>query len=72
MITASHNENGWTGIKMGIRKGLTHCYEEMKELKEIVLEKKFEKGNGNYKKIDNYKLKYIEHLSKTKINKHKY
>ena len=24
MITASHNENGWTGIKMGIRKGLTH------------------------------------------------
>ena len=69
MITASHNENGWTGIKMGIRKGLTHCYEEMKELKEIVLEKKFENGNGNYKKIDNYKLKYIEHLSKTKISK---
>ena len=69
MITASHNENGWTGIKMGIRKGLTHCYEEMKELKEIVLKKKFEKGNGNYKIIDNYKSKYIEHLSKTKINK---
>ena len=36
MITASHNENGWTGIKMGIKKGLTHCYEEMKELKDIV------------------------------------
>ena len=27
MITASHNENGWTGIKMGIDKGLTHCIE---------------------------------------------
>ena len=53
MITASHNENGWTGIKMGIKKGLTHCYEEMKELKEIVLKKKFENGKGNYKKIDN-------------------
>ena len=39
MITASHNENGWTGIKMGIKKGLTHCYEEMKELKEIVMRK---------------------------------
>ena len=25
MVTASHNENGWTGIKMGIEKGLTHC-----------------------------------------------
>ena len=24
---------------MGIKKGLTHCYEEMKELKEIVLSK---------------------------------
>ena len=23
MVTASHNENGWTGIKMGIEKGLT-------------------------------------------------
>ena len=35
MITASHNENGWTGVKMGIKKGLTHTPEEMSELKEI-------------------------------------
>ena len=69
MITASHNENGWTGIKMGIKKGLTHCYEEMRDLKEIVFEKKFENGKGNYKKIENYKSKYVEHLSKNKINK---
>ena len=34
MVTASHNENGWTGVKMGIQKGLTHAPEEMKELKE--------------------------------------
>ena len=27
MITASHNENGWTGVKMGIKKGLTHAPE---------------------------------------------
>ena len=67
MITASHNENGWTGIKMGIERGLTHCYEEMKELKEIVLEKKFVIGEGAYKKIENYKSKYISHLSKNKI-----
>ena len=43
MITASHNENGWTGIKMGIEKGLTHCKDEMSELKEIVLKEDFEK-----------------------------
>ena len=41
MVTASHNENGWTGIKMGIEKGLTHSDVEMKELQNIVLEKKF-------------------------------
>ena len=27
MVTASHNENGWTGVKMGIQKGLTHAPE---------------------------------------------
>ena len=27
MVTASHNENGWTGVKMGIKKGLTHAAE---------------------------------------------
>jgi len=69
MITASHNENGWTGIKMGIEKGLTHCFDEMKELKEIVLKKNFIEGKGSYKKIENYKNKYINYLSKNKISK---
>ena len=41
MVTASHNENGWTGVKMGIQKGLTHAPEEMKELKEITLNQNF-------------------------------
>ena len=44
MVTASHNENGWTGVKMGIKKGLTHAPEEMKELKEITLNENFIKG----------------------------
>ena len=41
MVTASHNENGWTGVKMGITKGLTHAPEEMKELREITLNQNF-------------------------------
>ena len=44
MVTASHNENGWTGVKMGIQKGLTHGPEEMTELKDITLNKKFITG----------------------------
>ena len=70
MVTASHNENGWTGVKMGIQKGLTHAPEEMSELKEITLNQKFTTGKGNLKKIDNFKKVYIHDLiSKNKINK---
>ena len=49
MVTASHNENGWTGVKMGIKKGLTHAPDEMKELKEITLNQKFITNQGNEK-----------------------
>ena len=69
MITASHNENGWTGIKMGIEKGLTHCKEEMTELKEIVLNENFNIGKGDYKLIKEFNNKYINELSKNKIKK---
>jgi len=69
MVTASHNENGWTGIKMGIEKGLTHSPEEMNELKKIVFEKKFLKGKGSYKEIKGFKEKYINSLIKEKITK---
>ena len=70
MVTASHNENGWTGVKMGIKKGLTHAPEEMKELKEITLNKKFISGIGSEKKIENFKKKYIEDLVlKNKLDK---
>ena len=70
MVTASHNENGWTGVKMGIKKGLTHAPEEMKELKEITLNKKFIKGSGNEKDIKNFQKIYEEDLIKNnKINK---
>jgi len=69
MITASHNDNGWTGVKMGIKKGLTHGPEEMKELKEITLNEKFIKGEGNEKKINNFQKNYKDNLINNKINK---
>ena len=62
MVTASHNENGWTGVKMGIKKGLTHAPEEMKELKEITLSEKFIKGKGTEKQIPNFKKVYKDDL----------
>ena len=70
MVTASHNENGWTGVKMGIKKGLTHAPEEMNELKEITLNKKFIENNGSEKKIKEFKKIYIQDLiKKNKLTK---
>ena len=70
MVTASHNENGWTGVKMGIKKGLTHAPEEMKELKEITLNENFSNGEGNEKQIENFQQVYKDDLiSGNKINK---
>ena len=63
MVTASHNENGWTGVKMGIEKGLTHAPEEMEELKKITLNKKFIDGKGNSKNIKDFKKIYISDLT---------
>ena len=67
MITASHNENGWTGVKMGIKKGLTHAPEEMRELKEITLNQKFSKGEGKEVQIKDFDKIYKNDL----INKNK-
>ena len=70
MVTASHNENGWTGVKMGIKKGLTHAPEEMKELKDITLNQNFITGNGSDKKIEGFQKIYKDDLiNKNKIKK---
>ncbi len=70
MVTASHNENGWTGVKMGIKKGLTHAGEEMKELKDITLNEKFTEGKGTETQIENFQKIYKEDLiQKNKIKK---
>ena len=37
MVTASHNDNGWTGVKMGAARPVTFGPEEMGRLREIVI-----------------------------------
>ena len=53
MVTASHNENGWTGVKMGAARPLTFGPDEMSRLKQIVL-------NGEYKSFPGGAYKYVE------------
>src|SRR5208282_904295 len=46
MVTASHNDNGWTGIKMGMARPLTFGPDDMIALKHIVLEGRYETHSG--------------------------
>lgn len=64
MVTASHNDNGWTGIKMGFNRPLTFGPEEMSALKEIVLNAKFEApGGGRYVFVPDLADRYIKALT---------
>src|SRR6266567_2175409 len=64
MVTASHNENGWTGVKMGANRPLTFGPDEINRLKAIVLEARFElRGGGSYRFIENFPARYIADLT---------
>ena len=63
MVTASHNPNGWTGVKMGFERPLTHGPEEMAELRDIVLAGDFEeRPSGSYEFVDGVREAYIDDL----------
>jgi phosphomannomutase/phosphoglucomutase len=67
MVTASHNENGWTGIKMGAARPLTFGPEEMSALKTIVLNADFDlRGGGGYEFVPNFRDRYLDDLAKHK------
>jgi len=64
MVTASHNDNGWTGVKMGANRPLTFGPVEMKRLKEIVLEARFSlSGGGSYVFVEDFRARYIADLT---------
>ncbi len=63
MVTASHNDNGWTGIKMGLARPLTFGPEEMTALKEIVLAGEGDAcGGGSYIFVPDLARRYIASL----------
>ena len=63
MVTASHNENGWCGVKMGCERPLTFGPDEMSRLKEIVLTGAFRPiSGGSYLYVPDMAGRYIEDL----------
>ena len=64
MVTASHNDNGWTGVKMGADRPLTFGPDEMTRLKEIVLDAAFDlRAGGAYIPVENFFEKYLADLT---------
>ena len=65
MVTASHNENGWSGIKMGAERPLTFGPELMGRLKEMVLSgDDFATGGGAYQYHDGVREAYLDDVAK--------
>jgi phosphomannomutase / phosphoglucomutase len=63
MVTASHNDNGWTGIKMGMERPLTFAPEDMTALRDIVLEGRFTPvGGGRYIFVPDMPERYMADL----------
>src|ERR1700689_271374 len=64
MVTASHNDNGWTGVKMGAARPVTFGPEEMGRLRDIVLKGEFGyAGGGGYRFVENFPARYIADLT---------
>ncbi len=64
MVTASHNENGWTGVKMGAARPLTFGPDEMGQLKEIVLCAQFvTRPGGSLSRVADMRERHIADVS---------
>jgi len=66
MVTASHNENGWTGIKIGHRKASTFGPQEMRAFKEYALGNRGDDGivrQGSYTFSPRARDRYIDDLA---------
>jgi len=62
MITASHNENGWTGIKLANGLSSTLGPDGITEFRRIVQTADLETGAGKYESFDNLHALYLKDL----------
>ncbi len=63
MVTASHNPNGWTGIKAGFQHPFTQSPEEMSQLRDIVREGTEQSNEGgSYQTYSGIAKDYLDRL----------
>jgi phosphomannomutase/phosphoglucomutase len=64
MVTASHNDNGWTGVKMGVQRPVTFGPEEMGRLRDIVLGGTYKyRDGGGYVFVNGFPKIYLDDLT---------
>jgi phosphomannomutase/phosphoglucomutase len=63
-VTASHNENGWTGIKLANGLSSTLGPEGITQFKKYVNSNKFAEGNGTYESYDKIAEFYTKDILK--------
>lgn len=63
MVTASHNPNGWTGVKIGFKHPHTHEQAQMRRLKEIVTDRQCRPATGGtYEEMGSLTKAYIDDI----------
>ena len=64
MVTASHNDNGWTGVKMGVERPITFGPDEMGRLRDIVLAGTYKyRDGGGYVFVNDFPKIYLDDLT---------
>lgn len=64
MVTASHNDNGWTGVKMGAQRPVTFGPDEMGRLRDIVIGGHYQAhAGGSYHFVQDFAATYIADLT---------
>jgi phosphomannomutase/phosphoglucomutase len=71
MVTASHNDNGWTGVKMGVQRPVTFGPDEMARLRDIVLAGAYHYAEGGSYVFENdFPKRYLADLTtRPKLNR---
>ncbi len=66
MVTASHNPNGWTGVKIGFERPLTHGPDQMAALRDIVLgDAGIQRSGGRVISVTGVRDAYLDDLCRT-------
>jgi phosphomannomutase/phosphoglucomutase len=71
MVTASHNENGWTGLKMGSSPPVTYGPQQIAELRELAYSGEFLSAPGKYTRVPTLLDAYIDDLTNGRQMKQK-